>query len=428
MVLLGFRSGDSHDGSATRKRLTCRTRKCRDLPDALSFDNIINGYTCSPCTVRDFMDYLLYVERAAENLQFFLWYRDYKRRFAHLPPSQRSLSPEWTKKPRHAQSLQSIPQDDPLRAGASSSSLPRRDIEPRQRPSSNASISAAFDDNPPSSRESMSSSCPIRQTRELGHRWEQAKPENGSGLHPNSSQPFRMETSRIIATYIVDGSPRQLNITAEERGMLLHALETTTHPSAFKQVADTVEWHLRQQSHPNFIRWAMVNSSGSRKTMARVVSTAAVIAGLIVGIVPIFSSAGRAWRAMSAVVLVPSIASTIIAWGGSCFVMICVHRRHLHPWEFFTELDEDDALGKPCANTDAFDAFGEANSYEDAPWIPKYKERHFFQRVFDPETRIEDPALKHLQTATLLRSIGLSIIISAAIVGALVAIPNGNFF
>lgn len=42
------------------------------------------------------MNYLKYIEHAAENLQFFLWHRDYTKRFNELPESERALSPEWT--------------------------------------------------------------------------------------------------------------------------------------------------------------------------------------------------------------------------------------------------------------------------------------------------------------------------------------------
>lgn len=42
------------------------------------------------------MNYLIYIEHAAENLQFFLWYRDYSRRFSELPENERSLAPVWT--------------------------------------------------------------------------------------------------------------------------------------------------------------------------------------------------------------------------------------------------------------------------------------------------------------------------------------------
>lgn len=42
------------------------------------------------------MNYLIYIEHAAENLQFFLWYRDYAERFAILPLREKALAPEWT--------------------------------------------------------------------------------------------------------------------------------------------------------------------------------------------------------------------------------------------------------------------------------------------------------------------------------------------
>ena len=42
------------------------------------------------------MDFSKYIERNPENLQFYLWYRDYLKRFENLPDSERGLAPEWT--------------------------------------------------------------------------------------------------------------------------------------------------------------------------------------------------------------------------------------------------------------------------------------------------------------------------------------------
>jgi hypothetical protein len=42
------------------------------------------------------MNYLIYIEHSAENLQFFLWYRDYARRFASANTADLALAPEWT--------------------------------------------------------------------------------------------------------------------------------------------------------------------------------------------------------------------------------------------------------------------------------------------------------------------------------------------
>lgn len=42
------------------------------------------------------MDYTRYIEHDPENLQFYLWHRDYVKRFNDLPASERRLAPEWT--------------------------------------------------------------------------------------------------------------------------------------------------------------------------------------------------------------------------------------------------------------------------------------------------------------------------------------------
>lgn len=55
------------------------------------------------------MNYLIYIEHAAENLQFFLWYRDYIKRFLALPSSERGLAPEWTVAQAETEAMASPP-------------------------------------------------------------------------------------------------------------------------------------------------------------------------------------------------------------------------------------------------------------------------------------------------------------------------------
>lgn len=42
------------------------------------------------------MNYLVYVEHSAENLQFFLWYRSFAARFSSANKADLALAPEWT--------------------------------------------------------------------------------------------------------------------------------------------------------------------------------------------------------------------------------------------------------------------------------------------------------------------------------------------
>jgi hypothetical protein len=52
------------------------------------------------------MNYLLYIEHSAENLQFYLWFRNYTKRFAEAKTSDIGLAPVWTQS-QHDAALQS---------------------------------------------------------------------------------------------------------------------------------------------------------------------------------------------------------------------------------------------------------------------------------------------------------------------------------
>jgi hypothetical protein len=133
-------------------------------------------------------------------------------------------------------------------------------------------------------------------------------------------QPFREEVSRIIAIYIADGAPRQLNISAKERSTLLHALAITTHPTAFGTVVRTIEWTLRHQAHPNFIRWTICNGNRPRVIFARGLGVGGIVGGMVAAVLITLSNAGRGWRVLSAIGFLIGIATLICAWKGMCVV------------------------------------------------------------------------------------------------------------
>jgi hypothetical protein len=135
-----------------------------------------------------------------------------------------------------------------------------------------------------------------------------------------SIQPYREEITRIISIYIADGGSRQLNLSSKERSSLLHALQNTTHPSAFRDVIATVEWSLRCQAHPNFIRWTICNGNRPRVIFARGLGVGGIVGGLIAAIIITLSSAGRGWRVLSFIGFMIGISTLIAAWKGMCVV------------------------------------------------------------------------------------------------------------
>ena len=133
-------------------------------------------------------------------------------------------------------------------------------------------------------------------------------------------QPFRDEIARIITIYIKDEGPRQLNLSSKERNLLLNALAGTTHPSAFRPVVHTVEWSLRHQAHPNFIRWSICNGNRPRVIFARGLGIFGILAGIVTAVLVTLSDAGRGWRVLAAIGFMLGISTLIAAWKGMCVV------------------------------------------------------------------------------------------------------------
>lgn len=230
--------------------------------------------------------------------------------------------------------------------------------------------------------------------------------------------------TRIISIYIADGGVRQLNLSSKERTALLHALEHTTHPSAFRNVATTVEWSLRCQAHPNFIRWTICNGNRPRVIFARGLGIGGIIAGIIVSLLITLSNAGRGWRVFGFILFFIGISTLIAAWKGMCVVLHGMHHRHLRPWELFQ--DEDDITVE--FSNDSTDTFASKNSFETEPWVAKYEKRNVIRKIFDRETWVEEPALRQIQDTIFIQSVIGAIIGSAILTAIFVAVPAGHFY
>ncbi|KAI9841248.1 MAG: hypothetical protein M1837_000913 [Sclerophora amabilis] len=418
------------------------TASLRGIPSALSFDKIISGGTCPPCTTRDFMNYLIHIELSAENLQFFLWYIDYCKRFEQLPAGERALAPEWTAAQAEAavQSAQVQAVGQKKVSPEAAALFKGTDFAGRTTVTVTETGTNPFCTPPrtPGVEKDEKSSVDVQSISNDGtstligsHKSVQGKAAGAFAnadlkWQPFTVQPFREEVARVITTYIADGTPRELNLSARERIAVLHALKNTTHPSAFRSVAATVEWSLRYQAHPNFIRWAICNGNRPRVIFARGLGVVTILFGFIAAILITLSDVGRGWRALAAIGWVIGISTLIAAWKGMCVVLHGMHHRHLRPWELFAE--DDDASANYDLNKSSFDSLGSSNSYEDQPWVAKYEKRNLIRKVFDREVWIQEPALRQIQDTIFLQALAGALLISAVCSGIFVALPKGGFF
>lgn len=206
----------------------------------------------------------------------------------------------------------------------------------------------------------------------------------------------------------------------------MKALSITTHPSAFRDVVATVEWSLRHQAHPNFIRWTICNGNPPRQYFARGLGIAGIIAGLVYQIIITLSSANRGWRALGFLGYFIGVATLFAGWKGMCVVLHGMHHRHLRPWELFANSDE--ASNDYDLKKESFDSFGSSNSYEDEPWIAKYEKRNVIRKIFDREVWIQEPILRSIQDTIFIQALISGFVVGAVVTAIFLAVPKGNYF
>ena len=188
-----------------------------------------------------------------------------------------------------------------------------------------------------------------------------------------------------------------------------------------------MEWSLRHQAHPNFIRWTICNGNRPRVIFARGLGVAGILGGLIAAILIILSDAGRGWRVLSAIGFMIGVATLIAAWKGMCVVLHGMHHRHLRPWELFSEDDHSSAESVQMSHK-SFDSFGSSNSYEDEPWVVKYDNRNLVRKVLDREVWIQEPALRQIQDTVFLQAVGGALLATLIAMAILIPVPKGHFY
>jgi len=357
--------------------------------------------------------YLLHVEHCAENLQFFLWYKDYVKRFDTLPESEKALAPEY----RPTQAAGSVSPLSPAHLKTKTTRAVRQFIDNAFAKESRGSKVALTEPcaawggpkasgdispflTPPgtggcgsitggSANDSTviapfcSSAGISLATTAVDHKqitaeafetvdvkwqpcWFPPFPDTSCTrltCRVVSIQPFREEISRIIAIYLAEGSPRELNLSSRDRTMVLLALSHTTHPSAMKDVRDHIEGLLRFQSHPNFIRWSICNGNKPRVVFAVCLGVFCILGGLLASLVItlVGGNGMRPWRAIGAIGWMLGAATLFAALKGMCVVLHGRHRRHVRPWELWNDSQDTEMNDAK----QSFESLGTKNSYED---------------------------------------------------------------
>jgi hypothetical protein len=402
-------------------------------------------------SVRDFMNYLLFVEYSAENLQFYLWHRDYVQRFVQAPRSDLALAPQWTRamEEETVSKLQREAAEDKRRVRTGAAEMFKGTDFDKKRPTETVTEIDPFSPRATTSHSNKESiyalSSLASNTSTLRSPTSEAFASVGAKAPCKHSQagppyprprtlltmstavtiqPFREEIDRIISTYIMVDAPRQLNLSDRDRRTLLHALSYTTHPSALRIAFEWVDYSLRFQSHPNFIRWSVCNGNPPRVSFARMLGFSGIAMCLGFAIMLTLSTSARGYRAILAIGWAIGICAVVASYRGMCICMYAMHHRHIRPWELFLDAEENpEAVGKR-----SFDSFGSSNSFEHEPWLVKYSEKNLMLKIFDKEAWIEEPMLRQIQDTIFVQSLLIGTAAAAVLALIFVLIPSGNLF
>ncbi|KAI0385262.1 hypothetical protein F5Y04DRAFT_182369 [Hypomontagnella monticulosa] len=427
------------------------------IPEKLSFERVVGNKARSPCSLDDFLDYLVYVERNAENLQFFLWYSGYVEKWSQLLELERERSPAWSgnKRPStrashtrsSSRSFAGTPRleeradklDRILTILDQSAVSKNQQIAPTPVPESESRAGRA-ETNFSRPRTPVTPSA-IKRDVQNEWRWQ-----------PFSVQPFRDEVTDIVRHYISTSGPRRLDLTIEDRTACMHALQHTTHPSAFLPAFVAAETTLREQSHTNFIRWSMRNINRPRVQFARVLATVLIVSAFVLDVVFILSKLNRLARLSAVPLWYVGLYIILIEGRGISIRLYMNRKRHLHPWEELKNADPEDThsemktgqaeshnladlehkshdlIGVDVRRKERLQALGPSNKFEEELWPRSYQGKSVWNRIFEVSVVNHNRHLRALQDRAVFSSLLWASFLVVVLTVASVLIPSGNFF
>ncbi|KAK8094600.1 hypothetical protein PG997_001285, partial [Apiospora hydei] len=413
-----------------------RAESCKShIPESLSFEEIVRNRTLPPCSLDDFMDYLMYVEYDAECLQFFLWYCDYVERWSLLPQEQKDSSPMWdpskiitrpgTARPRANSSNES--------AGRMTHILEILEKSPRRDESSITS---------PSSATSTKNFSWPKSTFTDEYQINKAQRDG----RPFSVQPFREELTRIVRHYISTSGPRQLNLTHTDRIACIQAVEQTTHPSALLPAFIAAETLLKGQCHPNFVQWSVSNSSRPRVVFARwlaaPVPEADTVDILVHGLhLPLRIAARRLRHLALELQAEPAAVGAVL--GRGLYLLPSYGDEDDKP---LTDTSDDEKRPSSSSSSSFFPAtrtgsidplrkpgvqdqsLGPANDvFGSEPWVDRYQQKSTWRKIFDVSITVQNRHVRAMQDRIVRRAVLWSGLLSLAVTAGAVSAPKQSY-
>ncbi|KAH0588099.1 hypothetical protein H2248_006820 [Termitomyces sp. 'cryptogamus'] len=163
--------------------------------------------------------------------------------------------------------------------------------------------------------------------------------------HDPDPHGFRRECSRIIATFLSPGSPKELALDAIMRDAMIRNISLSCHPDVFLSAYEEVYSFLERCSLPRFLLAASTNINLPKQlywyTMGMLnMLLGILLALLLITLVPTPPEANRAWRIFPILIFVVGGGQFYAAWRGSCTTIWRRGATQLRVWEM-KEMDTE---------------------------------------------------------------------------------------
>ncbi|RMZ85295.1 hypothetical protein DV738_g42, partial [Chaetothyriales sp. CBS 135597] len=355
------------------------------IPANLSLDNVLANKTCSPLSLYDFYMYLKHIEMSPENLEFYIWFKDYEARYStrgsESDISQKIpllVAPNGNKAPSCAYS--GIP-----------------DVEKVEDTDTNDSdfqhyIEALINSQEPKRCWTFGPWC--------------SQPGRNATLAQAYSN--REELQNAVDLFLMPDSPKELNIPPSTRKQALAGLAVSDSPESLIPVVNHVYYLLRNCSHRNFVRLGVKNGTFETLCMVTIVGILFTTLGLLTMLLLAFASPSihhsSRWRGLAAAPFwVVGFSFLFAGWRGSCFLLLLFSRRQEMPWERV----RDDSSTKSNGSS------------------LRWSLRKFAKKlmIFERKIRVQDQALRNLQRKIVIQSVVGAIIVTAILEVIFLVLP-----
>ncbi|SPQ24339.1 98e482b1-84ff-4bb2-8f16-50177fb54321 [Thermothielavioides terrestris] len=418
------------------------------IPSRLRLERILANKTCSPMSLYDFYMYLKHIEYSEENLEFYIWFKNYEAAYAKGLTIDNK---DYRFIPSASQSTSSVAH---IKLGDSLTSLEQPESEDDEEDSAEAKetldrISQMISTTALCA--SKSGTCAIPAPI---HTTSPSKPSSKQSPSTPADPPLASEITTIINLFLLPSSPKELNIPPALRAQALADVRRSTSPTtglpspdALRPVAEHAYSLLRNCSHRNFVRLGVGNGTFETVCVATVLGAASLLAGFLLALCRALASPARGarsrWEAWAAWPLWWLGMSLVLSGlRGSCFFLLLFSRRQRLPWERFD--DESGAGGEGGgAGGGGGEGKGEKNSGESGRLGDKGRRRRGGMSenrwlgaggfslvrsvkrlmIFDRRLKVQERHLRRLQRKIVLQSLAGGSVFATLCVALFIVLP-----